>query len=79
MTILEINVTLATCLCHGISSQYQQMPVFAAPPSPPTNLTVADVTSRSVTLQWAPPTNMGGANLTGKRIAIHSTRLRYDV
>jgi len=35
------------------------------PPSPPTQLTVTDVTSRSVTLQWAPPHNMGGANLTG--------------
>lgn len=35
------------------------------PPSQPSNLQVADVTSRSVTLQWAPPASTGGAELTG--------------
>jgi len=34
-------------------------------PTAPSNLTVADVTSRSVTLQWSPPTTTGGAELTG--------------
>ena len=34
-------------------------------PSPPSNLQVPDVTSRSVTLQWAPPATTGGAELTG--------------
>lgn len=28
-------------------------------------MTVADITSRSVTLQWAPPASSGGAELTG--------------
>ena len=36
-----------------------------AAPTAPSNLTVADVTSRSVTLQWSPPTTTGGAELTG--------------
>ena len=34
-------------------------------PAPPSNLQVPDVTSRSVTLQWAPPSTTGGAELTG--------------
>jgi len=33
-------------------------------PSQPTKLNVADVTSRSVTLQWSPPVTTGGAELT---------------
>ncbi|KAK3921146.1 Titin, partial [Frankliniella fusca] len=36
-----------------------------ASPSAPTNLTVIDVTSRSITLQWGPPENLGGTDLTG--------------
>nr|CAD7257406.1 unnamed protein product [Timema shepardi] len=34
-------------------------------PSSPTNLTVVDVTSKSVTIQWGPPTSTGGTELTG--------------
>ena len=36
-----------------------------AAPSTPINLNVADITSRSVTLQWSPPASSGGAELTG--------------
>ncbi|PSN52174.1 Titin [Blattella germanica] len=34
-------------------------------PSAPTNLSVADITSKSVTLQWGPPITTGGTELTG--------------
>jgi len=34
-------------------------------PSAPTNLSVADITSKSVTLQWGPPLTTGGTELTG--------------
>ncbi|KAJ8898143.1 hypothetical protein PR048_003503 [Dryococelus australis] len=34
-------------------------------PSPPTNLTIIDITSKSVTLQWGPPLSTGGTELTG--------------
>lgn len=37
-----------------------------APPSKPNNLQVIDVTTRTVTLAWAPPTSTGGADLIGK-------------
>lgn len=37
-----------------------------APPSKPNNLQVIDVTTRTVTLAWAPPTTTGGADLMGK-------------
>lgn len=40
------------------------MKLFAAPPSSP-KLSVVDVTSRSVTLQWLPPSSTGGTELTG--------------
>ncbi|ODN04242.1 Titin [Orchesella cincta] len=35
------------------------------PPSPPQNLMVVAVTSRSVTIQWSPPKSTGGGELTG--------------
>jgi predicted phage tail protein len=35
------------------------------PPSPPQNLQIIAVTSKSVTLQWSPPKSTGGAQLTG--------------
>ena len=38
---------------------------FPAPPSPPVNLHVQDVTSRSCTIKWEPPLNTGGSELTG--------------
>lgn len=34
-------------------------------PSAPTNLHITDITSKSVTLQWGPPTSTGGTELTG--------------
>jgi hypothetical protein len=37
---------------------------FAAPPSSP-KVSVVDITSRSVTLQWLPPSSTGGTELTG--------------
>ena len=39
---------------------------FIGSPSAPTNLSVADITSKSVTLQWGPPLSSGGTELTGK-------------
>jgi hypothetical protein len=36
-----------------------------APPSPPQNVQILAVTSKSVTLQWSPPKSTGGAQLTG--------------
>lgn len=36
-----------------------------APPSPPVNLNIKDLTSRSVTLTWEPPLNDGGSEITG--------------
>lgn len=38
---------------------------FAAPPSPPINLAVSDVQSRSATLTWQPPLSNGGTEITG--------------
>lgn len=36
-----------------------------APPGPPENLQVKDITSKTCTLQWEPPTNDGGTDITG--------------
>merc|ERR1712106_272205 len=36
-----------------------------SPPGPPTSLQVIDITSKTVTLAWAPPTTTGGADLIG--------------
>ncbi|XP_011496107.1 PREDICTED: titin-like [Ceratosolen solmsi marchali] len=38
---------------------------YKTPPSPPTNVHVTNITTRSVTLNWSPPTSTGGADLTG--------------
>lgn len=38
---------------------------FAGPPSPPINLNVKDVTSRSATLTWEAPQFNGGTEITG--------------
>lgn len=38
-----------------------------APPSKPNSLQVIDVTTKTVTLAWAPPTTTGGADLMGKK------------
>lgn len=40
--------------------------LFTAPPSPPQNLNVMGVTSRSVTLQWLSPASDGGSEVIGK-------------
>lgn len=40
-----------------------------APPSPPQNVQVTEVTSRSVTLVWSPPASNGGSELTGTKIS----------
>jgi len=36
-----------------------------ASPSPPTEFTVSDITSKSVTLHWGPPESNGGSEITG--------------
>jgi len=38
---------------------------FLASPSPPTNFTINEITSKSVTLHWGPPENNGGSEITG--------------
>lgn len=37
---------------------------FLAAPSPPQNLQILTITSKSVTIQWSPPKSTGGAQLT---------------
>lgn len=53
----------------------------AAPPSPPENLTVAGVTSKSVTIHWQQPLSNGGSELTGyiveKRLATLSSSIKW--
>lgn len=50
---------------------------FIAPPSPPQNLQVLSVTSRSVTLEWMPPSSDGGSEITGKEIVISQLVLSF--
>lgn len=38
---------------------------ISAPPSPPQNLKVTDVTSKSVTIEWETPASNGGTEITG--------------
>lgn len=38
---------------------------FVAPPSPPQNLRIIDVTSKSITLEWETPASNGGSELLG--------------
>lgn len=38
---------------------------YVAPPSPPLNLKIKDLTSRSATLTWEPPEHDGGSEITG--------------
>lgn len=45
-----------------------------APPSPPQNLRVIDVTSKSVTIEWEPPSSNGGAEITGYIIEKYLTK-----
>lgn len=37
-----------------------------ASPSPPTDFTVREITSKSVTLHWGTPEKNGGSEITGK-------------
>ncbi|ERL88522.1 hypothetical protein D910_05908 [Dendroctonus ponderosae] len=39
--------------------------IHKTPPSPPLNLKIKDLTSRSATLTWEPPENDGGSEITG--------------
>lgn len=39
-----------------------------APPSPPTNLKITGITSKSATLQWSPPESNGGSDITGEYV-----------
>ncbi|XP_029342085.1 titin-like [Acyrthosiphon pisum] len=58
---------------NGISDEtlYVLMGIFptrpkvSASPSPPTEFTVSDITSKSVTLHWGPPESNGGSDITG--------------
>lgn len=45
-----------------------------APPSPPQNLHVTNVTSKSVTIQWETPESNGGTELTGYIIEKHLSK-----
>ncbi|CAG9840238.1 unnamed protein product, partial [Diabrotica balteata] len=54
----------------GVSDPYLPSETIVAgsrmtPPSPPINLKVKDLTSRSATLTWEPPENDGGTEITG--------------
>ncbi|KAL1117086.1 hypothetical protein AAG570_004414, partial [Ranatra chinensis] len=54
----------------GVGPPYlSEEPVVAGrrktPPSPPLNLTVVNIASKSVKLQWSPPQSTGGSELTG--------------
>ena len=67
-TSYTFRITAANQLGYGPAFSPEDVIVagkLMTPPSPPSNLQVADVTSRSVTLQWAPPISTGGAELTG--------------
>lgn len=47
---------------------------FLAPPGPPLNLVPKDITSRTCTLEWQPPSNDGGSEIIGYVI---EKRLEY--
>ncbi|KAG5897344.1 hypothetical protein JTB14_030229 [Gonioctena quinquepunctata] len=54
----------------GVSDPYLPKETIIAgsrltPPSPPINLKMKDLTSRSATLTWEPPLNNGGTEITG--------------
>lgn len=44
---------------------YDQFVPTPAPPSPPQNLKITDVTSKSVTIEWETPASNGGTEITG--------------
>lgn len=47
---------------------------YLAPPSPPQNLNVTNVTSKSVTIQWETPESNGGTEITGYIIEKHLSK-----
>ncbi|KAK0181094.1 hypothetical protein PV327_003406 [Microctonus hyperodae] len=64
----EFRITAKNII--GIGSPYlSEEPIVAGkritPPSCPLNFHVANITSRSVTLNWSPPLSTGGSELTG--------------
>lgn len=46
---------------------------FLAPPSCPLNVRATNITSKSVTLNWSPPTTTGGSELTGENTCANKT------
>ncbi|KAK0177714.1 hypothetical protein PV328_001737 [Microctonus aethiopoides] len=64
----EFRITAKNTI--GIGSPYlSEEPIVTGkritPPSCPLNFHVANITSRSVTLNWSPPSSTGGSELTG--------------
>lgn len=47
---------------------------YLAPPSPPQNLNVTNVTSKSVTIQWESPESNGGTEITSYIIEKHLSK-----
>lgn len=58
MICTNVNLMLLTCSCK-INSMFN-----VAPPSPPQNLGVVTVTSKSVTIEWDLPESNGGSEIT---------------
>lgn len=57
------------CITIIFSIKHMKILIFnsfiSASPSPPTDFTVSDITSKSVMLHWCPPENNGGSEITG--------------
>lgn len=51
---------------------------ITASPSPPTDFTVSDITSKSVMLHWGPPEKNGGSEITGT-VTKKSERLKFKL
>lgn len=57
------------------------MSIIIAPPSPPQNLKVVDVTNKSVSIEWQAPATDGGSPLIGymieKRLATLTSTIKW--